>query len=173
MATCSRDRSGREKTEQQRPLVNFLKGLKKTNNVFSDEEVSHQACSVFQTAAGFVVTSRAGQPFEFTPRFCIFCRLPAGGAVAPPLVASVLLPVGSVDDMWAVRSVLIAFHPSVFVPAVPVLLLCWLLHAAIASRLSRHGDQGMRGLALALLAVGKGILMLTTDSENGLIFTAV
>lgn len=151
--------------------MNFLKGFLKPKDVFSDAKITHQACPVVQTAVGFLRTPAAREPLEFTPRFCIFCRLPAGGAVALLLVASTLLPVSSVADLWAVRSVLVCFHASVFVPAVPVLLLCWHLHAAVASRLSRHGDQGMR--SLALLAVSEGILMLSTPCDNGLIFTTV
>lgn len=149
-----------------------LKGFK--NNISSNDKLSHQACPVVETAAGVFTPPGARVPSEFLPGLCIFRRVAAGGAVALLLlVGAVLLPVRGVDDLRAVRSVLVAFPSSVPVPAAPALLLCRLLHAAVASRLCWHGDQRTRGLALALLAVGEGVLMRATRADDGLVFAAV
>ena len=142
------------------------------NDIFSKDRISHQACPVVWAAAGLSVAPEARLPLELVPGFSGFFRVATGGAVALLQGHATFLPERSVDNVRAVRSLSVGFHRRVSVPAGPALLRR-LLHAAVASRFCWHGDQRARGLALALLAVGEGVLTGPAHRDHGLVFAAV
>lgn len=57
-----------ERIKKKKPLVNFLKGFKKTIfSILTNGKITHQVCSAVQTAASFFMPPGDCVPFEFVP----------------------------------------------------------------------------------------------------------